>query len=94
MQSAQKGGGEPESAGWGGHAALPEGRREPPPFTFLGNPPRHATPSFPAQPSLTEATFSRPTQPDLDTKDITRPGESWKGGHLVFFGHFSLYCPR
>lgn len=32
---------------------------------------RQATPSFPAQPSLTEATFSQQRQPDLDTKDIT-----------------------
>lgn len=48
MQSAPKGGGEPESAGWGGHAALPEGRWEPPPFTFLGNPPPRVNPPRPA----------------------------------------------
>lgn len=40
---------------------------------------RQATPSFPAQPSLTEATFSQQRQPDLDTKDITLLEENPKG---------------
>lgn len=71
MQSAPKGGGEPGVRGLGRHAAPPEGRR-PSPSSEI----RHATPSLPAQPWLTEGTFHPPRQPDLDTKDIARLGEN------------------
>ena len=57
--------------GLGRHAAPPEGRR-PSPSSEI----RHATPSLPAQSSLTEGTFHPPRQPDLDTKDIAMLGEN------------------
>lgn len=40
---------------------------------------RHRARTLPAQPSLTEATFSPRRQPDRDTKDITRPGGTPEG---------------
>lgn len=46
---------------------------------------RHAKPSFPAQPLLTEATSSRPRQPDLDTKGIARPGENPRRANTLTF---------
>lgn len=94
MQSAPKGGGEPGVRGLGRHAAPPEGRR-PSPSSEI----RHATPSLPAQPWLTEGTFHPPRQPDLDTKDIARLGENPGRADTtfppLFFGPrylSSVYC--
>lgn len=84
MQSAPKGGGEPGVRGLGRHAAPPEGRR-PSPSSEI----RHATPSLPAQPSLTEGTFHPPRQPDLDTKDIARLGENPGRADTTFPPFFS-----